>query len=149
MDRTEQNLNEALARLAGEITKADTKAGLIMTLDGLLVAALSLMGKGGSGVALVAEAVGALALAVSVLLALLVIRPRLGAPGCADDRASFVFWSRASAEEIAEGMREDRRQASVRVLSRIAIRKMTVQRAAGDAAFVATVAIAAAALLGR
>nr|WSX25633.1 DUF5706 domain-containing protein [Streptomyces tubercidicus] len=147
MDRTEQNLTDGLADVAAEITKADTKAGQVLTLDGLLVAALSLMGKGAAGAALIAEASGALALTSSVLLALLVIRPRLS-PGGKTDR-SFVYWATATPEKIAEGLREDRRKARLRVLSRIALRKMRIGRMAGDAALVATVAIAAAALLSH
>jgi len=149
MEHTERNLSDGLAHITGEITKADTKSGQILTLDGLLVAALSLMGKSGSAAALIAEAVGVLALTVSVLLALLVIRPRLRAPGGNHDRASFIYWATATQEEIKEGMREDRRLARVQVLSRITVRKMLIQRLAGDAAFVATVAIAVAALLSH
>ncbi|MGW8558127.1 Pycsar system effector family protein [Streptomyces tubercidicus] len=148
MDRTEQNLTDGLTHVAAEITKADTKAGQILTLDGLLVAALSLMGKGATGAALIAEAGGAFALTSSVLLALLAIRPRLSCGGKAD-RANFIYWASATPEKIADGLREDRRKARLRALSGIAVRKMRIGRLAGDAAFAATVAIATAALLSR
>ncbi|MFE6743900.1 Pycsar system effector family protein [Streptomyces tubercidicus] len=149
VDCTDQAWAEALTTVKSEITKADTKSGHILTLDGLLVAALSLMSKQSTGVALVLAAAGAAALAVSVLLALLVIRPRLGAPGGTHDRASFVYWATASPDEIATGMQEDRRNARLKVLSKIALRKMHIQRLAGYAAFVATVFTAVAALLSH
>ncbi|MFI6771172.1 Pycsar system effector family protein [Streptomyces sp. NPDC050355] len=148
MDRTEHNLTDGITHLSTEITKADAKAGQILTLDGFLVAALSLIGKSSAGAALIVEAVGALALTASALLALLVIRPRLTVPGSAD-RASFIYWATATPDEIEEGMREDRRKARIHTLSRIALRKMRVQRLAGDMAFIAAAAIAVAALLSH
>lgn len=149
VDRTAQNLADALAQVTNEITKADTKSGLLLTLDGLLVAALSLMGSGGGSASLALQALGGLALTLSVLLAVTVIRPRLAAPGGARDGWSFVTFATASADDIAASMQEDRRTIRLQVLSRIALRKMKIQRAAGDATVIATVAIAAAAILTR
>lgn len=146
MDRTETNLDAALAHTSSEISRTDTKAGLLLTLDGLLVAALSLLGSRVGGVALVLALVGALALVAAVVLALMVIRPRLAAPGGVNDRSSFAYWASATADEITAGMREDRRPTRVQVLSRIALRKMRVLQLAGDASLIAVIAIAAAIL---
>ncbi|MEU5157798.1 MULTISPECIES: Pycsar system effector family protein [Actinomycetes] len=151
MEHTERNWTDALANVGGEITKADSKAGSILTLDGLLVAALGLMNRDVNGATLALEAIGAVALAASVLLALLVIRPRLATPGTSGthDGASFIAWKNATPEQIEAAMHEDRRATRVQTASRIAYRKMRVQRWAGDCAFIATAAIAVAAILSH
>ncbi len=149
MEHTERNWTNALSDLKAEIGRADSKSGYILTLDGLLVAALGLMGRNTGSVALAAEVTGVFALAASVLLALLVIRPRLTAPGGATDRTSFVHLATATPEQIAEGMQQDRRAVTAQNLSRIALRKMRIQQWAGDAAFIAAAAIGAAIILSR
>ncbi|MEU4502637.1 Pycsar system effector family protein [Streptomyces sp. NPDC024089] len=141
MDRTDSNLDSALTHTVSEISRTDTKAGLLLTLDGLLVAALSFLGTDIDGLALVFALVGA------VVLALLVIRPRLAAPGqTVSDRAHFGFYATAEPAEIAEALTGDRRPARLQALSRIALRKMTQLRRSGDASLVAVIAIAAAIL---
>jgi hypothetical protein len=144
-DRTETNLDNAVAQTAAEIARTDSKAGLLLTLDGLLVASLSLLGTDIHGPALALAVTGASALVAAVILALLVIRPRFGVKG-ADDRGSFHYWATASADEITAGMREDRRLLRVQVLSRIALCKMRRLRWSGDASLLAVVALAAAML---
>ena len=146
MDRTDENLNRAIDHTASEISRTDSKAGLLLTLDGLLVAALSFLGTDVHGVALVLAVVGAVALVAGVVLALMVIRPRLKAPGGNHDRSSFVHYATADLDEITAGMAEDRRPGRVQVLSRIALRKMRVLQLAGDASLAAVIAIAAAVL---
>ncbi|MFL4497378.1 Pycsar system effector family protein [Streptomyces sp. VTCC 41912] len=149
MEYTEQNWANVLSDLKNEIGRADSKSGNILTLDGLLVAALGLMGRNTGGAALVAEVAGILALTASVLLALLVIRPRLAAPGGTTDRISFVHLATATPEEITAAMRQDRRTTTAQTLSRIALRKMKIQRWAGDAAFAAAAAIGAAIIMSH
>ncbi|WP_406501941.1 DUF5706 domain-containing protein [Streptomyces sp. NBC_01590] len=147
MDRTDANLDSALTHTVSEISRTDTKAGLLLTLDGLLVAALSFLGTDIDGLALVVALVGAVALVGGVVLALLVIRPRLAAPGqTVSDRAHFGFYATAEPAEIAEALAGDRRPARLQALSRIALRKMTQLRRSGDASLVAVIAIAAAIL---
>ncbi|MFJ9214445.1 Pycsar system effector family protein [Streptomyces sp. NPDC102264] len=140
-----KNLDDAVSHTTAEITRTDTKAGQIITLDGLLVAALSFLGTKLDGVALGAALIGALALVTSVVMALTVIRPRFFCKG-RTDRASFVFWATADLADIEAGMTEDRRLARVQVLSRITLRKMRFIQLAGDASLIAVIAIAAAIL---
>ncbi|MGW5818037.1 Pycsar system effector family protein [Streptomyces noursei] len=149
MDLEDQNWAHAISSVHNEITKADSKAGAILTLDGLLVAALGLMGRATNGPVLAIEAIGAVTLTASVLLALTVIRPRLGAPGGGHDGASFITWKTAKLDQIEACMREDRRALRVQTASRIVDRKMRYQRWAGDCAFLATCAIAAGAILSH
>lgn len=144
-DRTDANLNEALAHTTGEIARTDTKSGLLLTLDGLLVAALGLTGTDLHGLALVLAVVGAVALVGSVVLALLVIRPRLAGGGI-DDRASFAFYADAADDAITAALSDDRRRTRLKALSRLARRKMRLLIVAGDAALAALVLIAAAIL---
>ncbi|MFB6984235.1 Pycsar system effector family protein [Streptomyces scopuliridis] len=144
-DRTDKNLDAALAHTVSEITRTDTKAGLILTLDGLLVAALSFLGTELDGAALVAALIGAAALIGSVVLAVLVIKPRLTGGGLVD-KGSFIFYADASDEAIDASLTEDLRRTRVRVLSRIALRKMRSLHYASYASIAAVVAIAAAIL---
>ena len=146
-DQFEASLTAGLAHTVQDIARTDAKAGVLLTLDGLLVAALSLLGTDARGVSLGLAVAGAIALIASVVLALLVVRPRLN-PAGGPDRASFVHWAseELSDEEIEEGLREDRRLPRLRTLSRIAMRKMRVLRLSGDAALAAVVLIAAAIL---
>lgn len=135
----------AIATVSTEIARTDTKAGLLLTLNGLLVAGLSLQDSPTSSgpVALVLTLVAAAAVAGSVSLALGVIRPRLGTPG-RDSDPSFVTWAVATPDQITESLTGDHRITRISVLSRIAMRKMQTLRWSADAALVAVVATAAA-----
>ncbi|MFJ9188960.1 Pycsar system effector family protein [Streptomyces anulatus] len=144
-DRTSTNLDTAIAYAAADLTRTDTKAGLLLTLDGLLVAALSLSGTDLDGLALVLAVVGAVALIGSVVLALLVIRPRLGGRGL-DDRSSYAYYADADPAAITEALAADRRPARLTALSRIALRKMRLLKVAGDTTLAAVILIAAAIL---
>lgn len=142
MSQADANLVAAIDQTLSELGRTDSKAGVLLTLDGLLVAALGLLGSV-TGVTLALVAVSAVALVVSVVLALLAIRPRLGSPGV-QDRAGFAYWATATQDEIQAGMQEDRRLARVQVLSRVVLWKMTRLRLAGDASLIAVAALAAA-----
>jgi len=144
-DRTSTNLDAAIAYAATDLGRTDTKAGLLLTLDGLLVAALSFLGTKLHGLALVLAIAGAVALVTGVVLALLVIRPRMGGTNY-QDRASYTYYAEADPGAIAASLADDRRPARLQVLSRIALRKMRMLRIAGDTTLVAVVAIAAAIL---
>ncbi|MEU3148428.1 Pycsar system effector family protein [Streptomyces sp. NPDC006999] len=145
MDRTDTNMDSAIAYAASDLARTDTKAGLLLTLDGLLVAALSFLGTDLHGPALALAIVGAVALVGGVVLALLVIRPRL-AGGKVNDRASYAYFATAEPAAIADALAEDRRPARLTALSTIALRKMKVLVWAGDTTLAAVVAIAAAIL---
>ncbi|MCX5145098.1 Pycsar system effector family protein [Streptomyces sp. NBC_00338] len=144
-DRTDTNLDSCLAYTAADLSRTDTKAGNVLALDGLLVAALSLSGTDLGGLSLVLAVAGAVALIGSVVLALLVIRPHLAGGGAAD-RASYVFFARASPDAVAEALAEDRRPAQLKALSAIAHRKMRRLAHACNATLIAVVAVAAAIL---
>lgn len=144
-DRTSSNLDTAISYAAADLARTDTKAGLLLTLDGLLVAALSLSGTDLDGLPLVLAVVGAVALIASVVLALLVIRPRLNGRSL-DDRSSYGYYAVADPSEITAALAEDRRPGRLTVLSRIALRKMRLLILAGDTTLAAVVLIAAAIL---
>ncbi|MFE7485479.1 Pycsar system effector family protein [Streptomyces sp. NPDC057552] len=141
-DRTDRNLDSAIAYAAADLTRTDTKAGLLLTLDGLLVAALSLSGTDLTGPSLALGVAGALALIGSVVLALLVIRPRLTGRGL-DDRSSYAYYANADPAAITQALAADRRPARLTALSRIALRKMKLLRVAGDTTLAAVILIAA------
>jgi hypothetical protein len=146
MASTDENLNRAIDHTASEISRTDQKAGLLLTLDGILVAGLGLLGKDLPVPALVASGVGVIALVAAVVLGLMVVRPRFGYKGV-NDKGSFVYWADCTDDEVAASLAEDRRLARIRVLSGIARRKMRFLQRASDASLVAVVALAAAALI--
>lgn len=145
--QTSGNLDAALAHTVSEITRTDTKASALLTLDGLLVAALGLLGTDVHGPALAVAVLGGLTLVAAVVLALLVIRPRLARPGGTTDRSGFIYWAAATPDTITAEMTEDRRPTRLQVLSHLCLRKMRMLRAAGDTSLAAVVLIAAALLL--
>ncbi|MEU3978456.1 Pycsar system effector family protein [Streptomyces bacillaris] len=144
-DRTSTNLDTAIAYAGSDLARTDTKAGLLLTLDGLLVAALSLSGTDFTALSLVLAVIGAVALVGSVVLSLLVIRPRLNSRNL-DDRSSYGYYATADPDEITAALAEDRRPGRLTVLSRIALRKMRLLRVAGDTTLAAVILIAAAIL---
>ncbi|MFC7968114.1 Pycsar system effector family protein [Streptomyces cinereoruber] len=138
------NVDSALAYTAADLARTDTKAGLLLTLDGLLVAALSLAGTNLAGLALALAVVGSAALIASVVLALLVIRPRLSRGR--EDRGGYIYLATADPADITEALAVDHRVTRLQALARIALTKMRLLRLAGDTTLVAVVAIAAAIL---
>ncbi|MFJ1647998.1 Pycsar system effector family protein [Streptomyces sp. NPDC088258] len=144
-NRTNTNINDAIAYAASDLSRTDTKAGLLLTLDGLLVAALGLTGTNLHDLSLILAIIGAVALIGGVVLALLVIRPRI-AGGRINDRASYAFYATAEPGAIAEALADDRRPARLAALSTLTLRKMKLLALAGDTTLVAVVAIAAAVL---
>lgn len=147
MDRTDINLTEAITHTQGEISRTDTKAGLLLTLDGLLVAALGLLGTSINGPCLALALAGAAAVVASVVLSVIVVRPQLRLSG-RPDRSSWVQWAQASQDDIRSGLAEDRRLERLAALSALVLRKMRVLQLACDASVLA-VALVAAAILAR
>jgi hypothetical protein len=142
-DHTSTNLNSTIAYAGTDLSRTDQKAAALLALDGLLVAALSFLGTDLHGLALILAIVGAVALVAGVVLAVLVIRPRLTGRGL-QDRASYVYYATADPAAITEALAEDRRIARLQALSRLALRKMRVLQLAGDTTLVAVFTIAAA-----
>ncbi|WP_327335114.1 Pycsar system effector family protein [Streptomyces anulatus] len=139
------NIDTAITYAGSDLARTDTKAGLLLTLDGLLVAALSLSGTHLNGLSVILAAAGTLALISSVILSLLVIRPRLTGRDLTD-RSSYTYYANAAPAEIAQALTEDRRPARLTALSRIALRKMRLLQIAGDTTLAAVILIAAAIL---
>ncbi|MEV6617303.1 Pycsar system effector family protein [Streptomyces sp. NPDC051051] len=137
----DKNLDAACAAVAGEITRTDSKASLLLAFNGAVLAGLaSLADKKLPLPAQVAGGAAALALTASAVLLLLVVRPRLGG----DDRASFPYWARLDETEIHACMDGDTRAARIRVLSTIAVAKFTRLRRAVDCTLTALAFLAAA-----
>ncbi|MFG3194398.1 Pycsar system effector family protein [Streptomyces omiyaensis] len=102
--------------------------------DGLLVAALSLAGTDLACLSLLLAVLAATVLVGSVVLALLVIRPRLDPGG---DRSGFICLATADPAAITETLAADHRVAQLQALARIAPTKMKLLRLAGDITLVA------------
>lgn len=145
-DRTDTALTEAITRTEGHIARADSKAGQLMTVTGLLATIGPVLAPNAHGPALTAIAIAASSGAVSFALALWVIVPRLGTRGCTPDRNSFVYWATATPTAITASLVGDQRLDSVRVLAAIALRKMRLLRHASVFALITVAALGAAGL---
>ncbi|MFI7396404.1 Pycsar system effector family protein [Streptomyces tendae] len=85
---------------------------------------------------------GVAALGAATVLLLLVVRPRLGG----QDRASFPYWARLAETQIHACMHGDTRAARIRILSRIALAKLSRLRRAVDCILTALALLALAAI---
>ncbi|ATL80246.1 Pycsar system effector family protein [Streptomyces malaysiensis] len=119
---------EAAATVAAEITKADSKAAHVITFDGILLAALAAGGRDLPPAGVTLAALGAAALALSVVLALLSVLPRLRTPQRqhGPQKPPFAEWAQMSTAEIRHSLENptNNRIERLRVLSGIAMRKM-------------------------
>ncbi|MGW2401762.1 Pycsar system effector family protein [Kitasatospora sp. NPDC001664] len=141
VDRTERNLAEALAHVVQDVSRADQKGGLVLSFTGILSASLAILAQAkGASLLLLAPAAGLLA--VAALLALLVIRPRLGTA----DRSSYSHWATQTTDQLLTDLAPDRRLERLRVLSGICHHKMTLLRWSTDLTVAALAAVAAAAI---
>lgn len=141
LSRTERNLDDACAAVAGELARTDSKASLLLAFNGAALAGLaSAADKNLTAAAQVFGAAAVLALAASAVLLLLVVRPRLRG----DDRASFPYWACLDEDQIRACMDGDTRAARIKILSLLATRKFTYLRHAVDLALVALGLLAAA-----
>ncbi|KMS74228.1 integral membrane plasmid transfer protein [Streptomyces viridochromogenes] len=116
----DQNLKDALATVAAEIGRTDTKASLLLAFNGAVIAGL--LGSAEKQLpllCLVPGGLAVLALATSTILLLLVVLPRL----LGTDRASFPYWATCNTQQILAEMSNDRRADRLRVLSQIALPK--------------------------
>ncbi|MFI9788511.1 NUDIX domain-containing protein [Kitasatospora sp. NPDC051984] len=141
-DRTEQNLTEALAHVIGDVARTDSKAGLLLGLDGVLAAAVAILAQAKGAQPLAIAPVVAILLAATVL-AVLVVRPRI-AP---HDRSSYAHWATCTRPQLRAELVPDRRLDRLSVLSALCHRKMLLLRWSADITILALAALAAAALL--
>ncbi|MFI9772158.1 Pycsar system effector family protein [Streptomyces sp. NPDC052415] len=116
----DQNLKDALATVASEIARTDNKTSFLLASNGAVIAGtLGSADKDLPLLCLVAGGLAILALAVSTVLLLLVVLPRLHGA----DRASFPYWATCDTQQILAEMSDDRRADRLRVLSQIALPK--------------------------
>ncbi|MGK5533419.1 Pycsar system effector family protein [Streptomyces sp. URMC 129] len=142
---TGDSLDTAIATVLTQQTRTDSKAGLLLTLDSILVAGLAAMANGMSTPAAVVAGAAAVATVVAAVLAVLVTRPRLGN---GTDRGSFVHWATlADDQAVTAVLAEDRRAAHLRVMSRICLTKMRLLQHATDATLLAVGILAVAAVV--
>ncbi|WP_327071912.1 Pycsar system effector family protein [Kitasatospora sp. NBC_01302] len=129
--------------MAGEIARTDSKASLLLALDGVLVAAVAALGKAPL-LASVLAAIGTASLVGAAVLAVLVVRPRL-------DHArsnSFSRWAACkNTDELAAALTHDVRLSRLQALCAICDRKMRLLVWAADLSVVTVITVATAALL--
>lgn len=139
---TDKNLDAACASVAGEISRTDGKASLLLAFNGAVLAALASVADKDLPLATkVSGALAALALGAAAALLLLVVRPRLRG----DDQGSFPHWARLNEDEIRVCMHGDPRPAQIRVLSTLAVRKFAQLQRAVDLSLAALLLLALAA----
>ena len=126
MSATTRSLTAAHAEVKAEITRTDTKTGLLLAFVGAVLAGAWTVARdlpmnlptylvGGAGIALLVAAAG---------LLLCSTRPKLG-------RHGFPLWATLTAEEITAAVATDL-AADIAGLSRLAVAKFTVLRRAVD-----------------
>ncbi|MFJ1796803.1 Pycsar system effector family protein [Kitasatospora griseola] len=147
LDRTDQNLTEALAHTTGDVARSDQKVGVLLGLDGILAAAVAILAQAhGARLAVITPA-AALLLAATIL-AVLAVRPRTEVRDPHDhDRSSPAYWAGLGPEQLRAALRPDRRLHRLADLSAICQRKMLLLRWASDVSIAALIALAAAALI--
>jgi hypothetical protein len=127
MSATTRSLTAAHAEVKAEITRTDTKTGLLLAFVGAVLAGAWTVARdlpmnlpaylvGGAGIALLVAAAG---------LLLRSTRPNLRG------RHGFPLWATLTAEEIADAVATDL-AADIAGLSRLAVAKFTVLRRAVD-----------------
>ena len=145
MSDIDTRLDAATRTVLAEISRTDAKAGVLLTAFSLPLAALvaAVPGRALPALAAVLVGTGVVGLAASMLVVLVVVRPRLGGAV----RGSYLYWSLCTEEELVDDLQAPKEQAAhVIRLSRIARRKYTGLRIAGDITAGALLALAAALL---
>ncbi|MEU4924603.1 Pycsar system effector family protein [Streptomyces parvus] len=142
---TAENYSATAAAVSAEMTRTDSKATALLTLDGLLVAGIGLLGTGAPWWSVALGAIGGVALTASVVMALIVLRPRLNTPAT---NGSFLHFAAADPSAVAAHMTQDYRADRIAAQSRLTLAKMVHLQRSGDLALIAVVAVAAA-LLSR
>ncbi|HWU11563.1 MAG TPA: Pycsar system effector family protein [Streptomyces sp.] len=144
MDRTDANLAASAVDSRREIDRTDTKASVLLALNGAMSAGL--VSAADADLPTAAKLVGGLSgafIVVAIVLLLQVVRPRTRIKNGAS--AGFVRWARLDQPGFREAMREDRRVDDAHALAKLADRKHTLLRWAVD---VTTTAVALFAIAG-
>ncbi|GAB2606823.1 hypothetical protein GCM10027168_44580 [Streptomyces capparidis] len=150
-DRTDAALDQALVSVTSELGRTDQKAGLLLALDGGLLAVFAALRSNTGGAAALdlpaparaTAALGAAALVASVVLLLISVRPRLAGR----HRTGLVHWADLEPEQLATALRRDHRPEQITVLSRLARSKFELLRQAIDLSLAAVLLLTAAAAI--
>ncbi|MET9522859.1 Pycsar system effector family protein [Streptomyces coeruleorubidus] len=128
MSTTDQNLTAALAEVKAEITRTDTKAGLLLAFVGAVLAGAWTVGRDLplTRPAYVVGGLGMVLLVVAAGLLLRSTRPNLRG------RHGFPLWATLTAEEITQHAAGRDLAADIAGLSRLAVVKFTCLRRAVD-----------------
>lgn len=146
---TSERLNAALVRVLAEVTRTDTKASVVLALNGVLLAAVTATAPRLSGPAALLAVGAAAAMLVSAVLAVLVMRPRISVGSARNSFPAFAALPHGSA--VLAALTEDTRAADLHHMSGIVVAKMRWLRHAATvsvAAVALTAAAGAAAALG-
>ncbi|MEU9535872.1 Pycsar system effector family protein [Streptomyces sp. NPDC048213] len=138
-------LDAASTTVLAEISRTDTKSGVLLTSFSLPLAALVAVVPGYAlpPVVGILIGVGAIGLIAAMLVVLVVVHPRLAGAG----RGSYLYWSLCTPDDLVKDLQTpDDRVAHVIHLSRIARRKYAGLRLAGIITGVSLVALGAALL---
>ncbi|MFH9062234.1 Pycsar system effector family protein [Streptomyces coeruleorubidus] len=127
MSTTDQNLTAAHAEVKAEITRTDTKTGLLLAFVGAVLAGAWTVGRDLplTRPAYVVGGVGMVLLVVAAGLLLRSTRPNLRG------RHGFPLWATLTADEITDAMARDL-ATDIAGLSRLAVAKFTCLRRAVD-----------------
>ncbi|MER6564389.1 Pycsar system effector family protein [Streptomyces sp. NPDC001027] len=129
-DLTEQNLSMADSMLGKELVRHDTKASLLIAVDGGIMALVAAIARNSdlSWHVRLLGTLGLSALAASVLVLLLSIRPALGGRS----GEGWEIWSALGRGDLLIHMKAERRPDRVLFLSRVVHRKFRRLRLAVD-----------------
>ncbi|MFJ5927596.1 Pycsar system effector family protein [Kitasatospora sp. NPDC092948] len=140
---TDQALDREITAVANEIARTDSKASLLLALDGVLVAAVATLGKA-PAYALALAAIGTAAMVTASVLAVLVVKPRLDPTRC----DGFSRWAVCpNPDQLLQALAHDIRPYRLYKLSVLCERKMRHLIWAARLNVVAVVTVAAAVLV--
>lgn len=145
-DRTDANLAAATVDSRREIDRTDTKASVLLALNGAMTAGL--VSAADADLPTAAKLAGGLSgglVVIAIVVLLQVVRPRTRIKN--ESSAGFVRWARLDRAAFREAMREDHREEDAHALAKLADRKHTLLRRAVDATTMAVALFAIAGLL--
>ncbi|MFJ5122943.1 Pycsar system effector family protein [Kitasatospora sp. NPDC088548] len=141
----DQALDREISATHADIARTDSKAGLVLTIDGVLVAAVAALGKA-PAYAVVPAAIGTVSMIAAAVLAVLVVKPRLDSARTNGFSRWAGDWA-TDPEQILLALAEDVRPHRLHALSVLCERKMRLLIWACRLSVVAVVTVATAALL--
>ncbi|MFD4535614.1 hypothetical protein ACFWNL_18240 [Kitasatospora sp. NPDC058397] len=135
-------LADALARVAEELGRTNTKASLLLATDGVLINAVASI-RDAHPVALTLAAIGTFAMVSGAILALLVVMPRLDK----DASGGFIRWARCEGNvDLRAALIDDDRLGQLGRLSALCTHKMRLLISSSLLSVAAIVSVGPAAL---